>query len=114
VDQPRRAGRDVAERASRDAGTGPAAEQPVFTKRKALERRFLEEADRNCRDYVGTKTAKGAGAAIRHATVQAVDAAGDARRHSPRRPALLVRGQTRQEESSHPALDVFIRWARLG
>ena len=33
--------------------------------------------------------------------------------HSPRMPALLVRGQPRQE-SSHPALDVFIRMRGLG
>ena len=63
----------------------PAAEQPVFTKRKALERRFLEEAERNYPNYVATKTARGAGAATGDATVQAVDAAGDARR-APQSP----------------------------
>jgi hypothetical protein len=80
------------------------------TKRKALERRFLEEAERNYRNYVATKTARGAGAATGDATVQAPMQQG---LHSPRMPALLVRGQPRQE-SSRPGLDALIRMGAVG
>lgn len=93
------------------ADTGPRISLAGETKRKALERRFLEEAERNYRNYVATKTARGAGAATGDATVQASMQQG---LHSPRMPALLVRGQPRQEESSHPALDVFIRMGAVG
>jgi hypothetical protein len=97
------------------ADTGPRISLAGETKRKTLERRFLEEAERNYRNYVATKTARGAGAAtgtrlfrpsMRQATRGGL--------HSPRMPALLVRGQPRQEELSHPALDVFIRMGAVG
>ena len=59
---------------------GPKISLAGETKRKALERRFLEEAERNYRTYVARKTRRGAGAANGDATVQAVKAASDARR----------------------------------
>ena len=68
----------------RQAGdTGPAISLAGEAKRKVLERRFLEEAERNYRHYVATKARSGAGAATGDATVQAVDAASDARRAPP-------------------------------
>jgi transposase len=55
------------------------------TKRKALERRFLEEAERNYRNYVAIKARKGAGAATGDTTAIAVKAADDARQ-APQSP----------------------------
>jgi transposase len=57
------------------------------TKRKALERRFLEEAERNYQHYVAHKAAqRGAGAANGDTTVVAVKAPDDARQ-APQSPA---------------------------
>ena len=64
---------------------GPKISLAGETKRKVLERRFLEEAERNYRNYVATKTARGAGAATGDTTVQAVKAANDARQ-APQSP----------------------------
>ena len=81
----------------RQAGdTGPAISLAGETKRKVLERRFLEEAERNYRHYVATKARSGAGAATGDATVQAVDAASDARR-APQSP------DARSSRSGSPA-----------
>jgi hypothetical protein len=55
------------------------------TKRKALERRFLQEAERNYRNYVAIKARKGAGAATGDTTAIAVKAADDARQ-APQSP----------------------------
>lgn len=75
---------------------GPPISLAGETKRKVLERHFLEEAERNYRTYVATKTARGAGAATGDATVQAVDAASDARR-APQSP------DARSSRSGSPA-----------
>jgi transposase len=81
----------------RQAGdTGPAISLAGEAKRKVLERRFLEEAERNYRHYVATKARSGAGAATGDATVQAVDAASDARR-APQSP------DARSSRSGSPA-----------
>ena len=81
----------------RQAGdTGLAISLAGETKRKVLERRFLEEAERNHRHYVATKARSGAGAATGDATVQAVDAASDARR-APQSP------DARSSRSGSPA-----------
>jgi hypothetical protein len=55
------------------------------TKRKVLERRFLEEAERNYRNYVASKATRGAGAATGDTTAMAVKAANDARQ-APQSP----------------------------
>ena len=94
---------------------GPLISLAGETKRKTLERRFLEEAERNYRHYVATKARSGAGAATGDTTVQAVKAADDARQapQSPRR-LLFSFGVTRaRKEFLHPALDVFIRMRGL-
>ena len=65
--------------------TGPAISLAGEAKRRILERRFLEEAERNYRHYVSTK-ARGAGAANGDTTLEAVKAADDARQ-APQSPA---------------------------
>lgn len=65
---------------------GPRISLAGETKRKALERRFLEEAERNYRNYVATKRQRGAGAANGDTTVEAVKAA-DGARQAPQSPA---------------------------
>jgi transposase len=71
----------------RKAGdSGPKISLAGETKRKVLERRFLEEAERNYQNYVAQKAQKGAGAANGDTTVQAVKAADDARQ-APQSPA---------------------------
>lgn len=65
--------------------TGPAISLAGETKRKVLERRFLEEAERNYRNYVAMKARRGAGAANGDTTVEAVKAAIDARQ-APQSP----------------------------
>jgi transposase len=75
---------------------GPPISLAGETKRKALERRFLQEAERNYRNYVATKARNGAGAATGDATVQAVQAASDARR-APQSP------DARSSRSGSPA-----------
>jgi hypothetical protein len=88
----------------RKAGdTGPRISLAGETKRKALERRFLEEAERNYRHYVATKArGNGAGAATGDATVEAVKAADDARQapQSPRR-LLFSFGVTHARKDSY-------------
>jgi transposase len=71
----------------RKAGdTGPMISLAGETKRKVLERRFLEEAERNYRNYVAHKQRRaGAGAATGDTTVEAVKAADDARQ-APQSP----------------------------
>jgi hypothetical protein len=70
----------------RKAGdTGPRISLAGETKRKVLERRFLEEAERNYRHYVATKARSGAGAATGDTTLVAVKAADDARQ-APQSP----------------------------
>jgi transposase len=71
----------------RKAGdTGPRISLAGETKRKLLERRFLEEAERNYRHYVAQKArTSGAGAATGDATALAVRAADDARQ-APQSP----------------------------
>ncbi len=71
------------QRKARD--TGPAISLAGETKRKVLERRFLEEAERNYRNYVAMKATRGAGAANGDTTVEAVKAADDARQ-APQSP----------------------------
>jgi transposase len=57
----------------RQAGdTGPRISLAGETKRKVLERRFLEEAERNYRNYVAQKASGGAGAANGDATLKAL------------------------------------------
>ena len=75
---------------------GPRISLAGETKRKALERRFLEEAERNYRNYVAHKATRGAGAANGDATVQAVRAARDARQ-APQSP------DARSSRSGSPA-----------
>jgi transposase len=70
----------------RKAGdTGPRISLAGESKRKVLERRFLEEAERNYRNYVAYKARRGAGAASGDTTVEAVKAADDARQ-APQSP----------------------------
>ena len=71
----------------RKAGdTGPKISLAGEAKRKVLETRFLEEAERNYRNYVSSKATRGAGAANGDTTVQAVNTADDARQ-APQSPA---------------------------
>jgi transposase len=65
------------QRQAHDAG--PKVSLAGETKRKVLEQRFLQEAERNYQNYVATKARRGAGAANGDATLQAVRAASDAR-----------------------------------
>jgi transposase len=53
--------------------TGPRISLAGETKRKTLERRFLEEAERNYQHYVAEKTRAGAGAANGDATLKALE-----------------------------------------
>ena len=71
----------------RKAGdSGPRISLAGETKRKALEQRFLQEAERNYQNYVAFKARKGgAGAATGDTTVQAVKTANDARQ-APQSP----------------------------
>lgn len=70
----------------RKAGdTGPRISLAGETKRKALECRFLEEAERNYQNYVAFKGSRGAGAASGDTTVEAVKAANEARQ-APQSP----------------------------
>ena len=71
----------------RNAGdTGPRISLAGETKRKALERRYLEEAERNYQKYVAFKARRdGAGAANGDTTPMAVKAADDARQ-APQSP----------------------------
>ena len=55
------------------ADSGPRISLAGETKRKVLERRFLEEAERNYRNYVAQKANRGAGAATGDATVKALE-----------------------------------------
>jgi transposase len=64
---------------------GPKISLAGETKRKVLERRFLEEAERNYQHYVAQKAQRGAGAANADTTVQAVKAPDDARQ-APQSP----------------------------
>jgi transposase len=67
--------------------TGPRISLAGETKRKTLERRYLEEAERNYQNYVAFKARRnsGAGAASGDTTPMAVDAADDARQ-APQSP----------------------------
>jgi transposase len=70
----------------RKAGdSGPMISLASETKRRVLERRFLEEAERNYQNYVAQNTPKGAGAANRDTTAEADKAANDARQ-APQSP----------------------------
>lgn len=60
--------------------------RPGPTTRKVLERRFLEEAERNYTRYVATKANRGAGAANGDTTIKTDKAANDAWR-APQSPA---------------------------
>jgi transposase len=76
----------------RQAGdNGPRISLAGETKRKALERRLLEEAERNYRHYVATKARSGAGAATGDTTLEAVNAADDARQAPQSRDACSSR-----------------------
>jgi transposase len=69
----------------RKAGdTGPRISLAGEAKRKVLERRFLEEAERNYRNYVATKGERGAGAANADATIKALE--GQTMRGRPKSP----------------------------
>jgi transposase len=71
----------------RKAGdNGPKISLAGETKRRVLERRFLEEAERNYQHYVAQKARRGAGAANGDTTVETVKAANDARQ-APQSPA---------------------------
>ena len=84
-----------------------AGASPGETKRKLLERRFLQDAERDSRNYVVHEARRGAGATNGDTTAMAVKRQTmRGRLHSPQRPALLVRGHPRQERFLHPALDV--------
>jgi transposase len=63
---------------------GPGISLAGETKRKVLERRFLEEAERNYRNYVAHKAPRGAGAASGDATVAALE--GQTMRGRPKSP----------------------------
>jgi transposase len=65
---------------------GPAISLAGESKRRGLERRFLEEAERNYRNNVASKATRGAGAANGDTTLEAVKAADDARQ-APQSPA---------------------------
>jgi transposase len=70
----------------RKAGdSGPKISLAGQTKRRVLERRFLEEAERNYRNYVAQKARKGAGAANGDTTAEAAKAPNDARQ-APQSP----------------------------
>ncbi|MCA1681518.1 MAG: IS110 family transposase, partial [Actinobacteria bacterium] len=70
----------------RKAGdNGPKISLAGETKRRVLERRFLEEAERNYQHYVAQKAQTGAGAANEDTTVEAVKAPDDARQ-APQSP----------------------------
>jgi hypothetical protein len=75
----------------RKAGdTGPRISLAGETKRKTLERRFLEEAERNYRHYVADKHARrGAGAATGDATLKALE--GQTMRGRPKSPTCSSR-----------------------
>ncbi len=63
----------------RKAGdSGPRISLAGETTQKVLERRFLEETERNYQNYVAFKARKGAGAASGDTTLEAVKAANDA------------------------------------
>lgn len=69
----------------RQAGDpGPRISLAGETKRKVLERRFLEEAERNYRNYVAAKARSGAGAATGDATHEALE--GQTMRGRPKSP----------------------------
>jgi transposase len=74
---------------------GPKISLADETKRKVLERRFLEEAERNYRNYVSSK-ARGAGAANGDTTLKGPRGADDARQ-APQSPAA------RSSRSGSPA-----------
>ena len=59
--------------------TGPKISLAGEAKRKVLERRFLEEAERNYRNYVSSKASRGAGAANGDTTLNGPLGADDAR-----------------------------------
>ena len=59
--------------------TGPKISLAGEAKRKVLERRFLEEAERNYRNYVSSKASRGAGAANGDTTLNGPRGADDAR-----------------------------------
>jgi transposase len=82
----------------RKAGdTGPRISLAGETQRRALEQRFLEEAERNYQRYVAFKAQRsGAGAASGDTTVMAVKAANDARQ-APQSP------DARSSRSGSPA-----------
>jgi transposase len=63
---------------------GPRISLAGETKRKVLERRFLEEAERNYRNYVAVKARSGAGAASGDATEKALE--GQTMRGRPKSP----------------------------
>ena len=89
---------------------GPKISLAGETKRKVLERRFLEEAERNYRNYVARRRAEARVPPTGTRLSMALE--GQTMRGrlcSPQTPALLARGHPRQEGFSHPALDVFIR-----
>ncbi|HWF52250.1 MAG TPA: IS110 family transposase [Solirubrobacteraceae bacterium] len=66
--------------------SGPKISLAGETSRKVLERQFLEEAERNYRNYVSERNRRrGAGAATGDTTVEAVKAANDARQ-APQSP----------------------------
>ncbi|MCA1677878.1 MAG: IS110 family transposase [Actinobacteria bacterium] len=64
---------------------GPKISLAGEAKRKVLERRFLEEAERNYRNYVSSKVSRGAGAANGDTTLNAPRGANDARQ-APQSP----------------------------
>ena len=64
---------------------GPRISLAGETKRKILERRFLEEAERNYRNYVSSKTIRGAGATTGDTTLKGPRRANDARQ-APQSP----------------------------
>jgi transposase len=64
--------------------TGPLISLAGETKRKTLERRLLEEAERNYRNYVAEKARGGAGAANGDATLKALE--GQTMRGRPKSP----------------------------
>ena len=91
----------------RKAGdTGPRISLAGETKRKMLERRFLEEAERNYPQLRRFKAAEGARVPPTGTRLQwpSKRQTMRGRLHSPQTPALLVRGHPRQEESCTQAL----------
>ncbi|MBV9194836.1 MAG: IS110 family transposase [Solirubrobacterales bacterium] len=102
----------------RKAGdAGPRISLAGEAKRKTLERRFLQEAERNYQNYVAFTAAAAVGARAPPPGTRlqwpSMRQTMRGRLHSPQTPALLVRGHPRQEEFLHPALDVFIRMRGL-